>query len=166
MDSLLTIPDRQGPDHMIEPVPPTPLLGLLLRLLNQHWTEGVDVDLQGAGFDDLRPAYTNVFPFVTTEGISVSDLAKAARVRKQSMAQTVDELESSGYVERRPDPNDRRARLVVLTPRGDSVRPVAVNAGRRVEQRWAELTSPDEVEALRHSLVRLLTCLGLSLIHI
>jgi DNA-binding MarR family transcriptional regulator len=119
----------------------------------------VDAALRAAGFGDIRPPHANVFPFVPPEGIQVSELAQLARVRKQTMAQAVEQLERAGYVERRPDPRDRRARLVFLTPRGEAVRPVTVAAGHRVEQRWAELTSPEEIEALRASLQRLLTSL-------
>ena len=59
-----------------------------------------------------------MFPFVPPEGITVSELAELARVRKQTMAQAVDQLERMGYVERRPNPRDRRSRLVFLTERG------------------------------------------------
>ena len=52
---------------------------------------------------------------------SVSDLAVAERVRPQSMAQTVGDLEADGLVERRPDPGDRRRALVSLTPAGRAV---------------------------------------------
>lgn len=137
-----------------------PLLGLLLRLAAQHWNSRVGEALAAAGFDDIRPAHANVFPFVPEEGASVSDLAAWALVRKQTMAQAVDQLEQLGYVERRPDPRDRRARLVRLTARGNAVRPVAVRAGRLAERRWAELTSPEHVEQLRGQLQRLLTALS------
>ena len=73
------------------------------------------------------------------------------------MAQAVDQLERTGYVERRSNPRDRRSRLVFLTERGASVPPVTHAAAARVEQHWAELTSPREMEALRASLLRLLT---------
>jgi len=49
---------------------------------------------------------------------STSDLAAAERMRPQSMAQTVRELESAGLVSRRPDPDDGRRALVELTPAG------------------------------------------------
>ncbi len=49
---------------------------------------------------------------------SVSDLAVAERVRPQSMAQTVGDLESEGLVERNPDPADGRRALVSLTESG------------------------------------------------
>ena len=49
---------------------------------------------------------------------STSDLAAAERMRPQSMAQTVRDLESAGLVTRRPDPDDGRRALVELTPAG------------------------------------------------
>ncbi len=51
-------------------------------------------------------------------GQSVSDLAVAERVRPQSMAQTVAELEAEGLVARRPDPDDRRRAIIELTEQG------------------------------------------------
>jgi DNA-binding MarR family transcriptional regulator len=137
--------------------PARPLIGLLLRLVYQHYAQDIDAALREAGFDDIRPAHANVFPFVPPEGITVSGLAELARVRKQTMAQAVDQLERKGYVERRPNPRDGRSRLVFLTQRGASVKPVTHATAARVEERWAELTSPEELEALRASLLRLMT---------
>jgi DNA-binding MarR family transcriptional regulator len=137
--------------------PARPLIGLLLRLLYQHYAQDIDAALREAGFGDIRPAHANVFPFVPPEGISVSGLAELARVRKQTMAQAVDQLERLGYVERRANPSDRRSRLVFLTARGASVKPVTHATAARVEQQWAQLTTPEELEALRASLLHLLT---------
>jgi DNA-binding MarR family transcriptional regulator len=142
---------------MEENFPAKPLIGLLLRLLYQHYAQDIDAALRQAGFGDIRPAHANVFPFVPPEGISVSGLAELARVRKQTMAEAVEQLERMGYVERRPNPLDRRSRLVYLTGRGESVRPVTHAAAARVEEDWAELTSAEELEGLRASLLRLLT---------
>ena len=141
---------------MDDELPARPLIGLLLRLAYQHYSHDIEAALKEAGFGDVRPAAGNVFPFVPPEGISVSRLAELARVRKQSMAQAVDQLERTGYVERRPDPRDHRSRLVFLTERGAAVPPVTHAAAELVEQRWARLTSPAEFEALRDSLLRLL----------
>jgi len=137
--------------------PGRPVIGLLLRLVYQHYAQSIEAALREAGFGDIRPAAANVFPFVPPEGITVSRLAELARVRKQSMAQAVDQLKRTGYVERRPNPRDHRSRLVFLTQRGASVPPVTHAAAERVEERWAQLTSPAEFEALRASLLRLLS---------
>lgn len=131
-------------------------LGLLLRLAHQEWDRAIEQALDGAGYGDIRPAHANVFAFVPTEGIQVSDLARFGRVRKQTMTQAVDDLEHLGYVERRPDPSDRRAHLVFLTRRGKRVRPVCVAAGGRAEERWAGLAGTEVIEELRSSLKHIL----------
>lgn len=82
--------------------------------------------------------------------LSVSDLAQAERVRPQSMAQTVGDLEAEGLVVRRPDPNDRRRAPLELTERGR----VVLEADRRRREGWlassiAERLSPEEQVVLR-----------------
>ncbi len=49
---------------------------------------------------------------------SISDLAARARMRPQSMAQTVNELQTTGLVSRGPDPAGSRRALIELTPAG------------------------------------------------
>ena len=63
---------------------------------------------------------------------SVSDLAAKERVRPQSMAQTVADLEADGYVQRHPDPDDGRRALVELTDAGLS----ELQADRRHREGW------------------------------
>ena len=85
----------------------------------------------------------------------MSELAELAHVRKQTMAQAVEQLERTGYVERKPNPNDRRSQLVFLTERGKSVPPVTHAAAARIEKDWAALTSSKELDDLRKSLLGL-----------
>ncbi|MFN9470744.1 MarR family winged helix-turn-helix transcriptional regulator [Acidovorax sp.] len=131
-------------------------LGVLLRLLHQQFAGAVDDALAEAGFGDVRAAHASVFTFVPPEGMPVSELTQLAHVRKQSMAQTVDELEKLGYVERRPSPTDKRSRLVFLTARGQQIRPLAMAAGSRTEVQWAALVGPGELDAVKEGLARLL----------
>ena len=76
---------------------------------------------------------------------SVSDLAAAERMRPQSMAQTVQELERAGLVSRRPDPGDRRRAFVELTADGREL----LRVTRRRREGWLmdalqrELTSEE-----------------------
>src|ERR1700735_5135295 len=106
---------------MEETFPTRPLIGLLLRLVYQHYAQDIHTAPLDAGFGDIRPAHANVFPFVPPDGITVSELAELARVRKQTMAQAVEQLERLGYVERRPNPNDRRSQLGLLHEGGKGV---------------------------------------------
>jgi DNA-binding MarR family transcriptional regulator len=63
---------------------------------------------------------------------SVSELAVGERVRPQSMAQTVSDLEAERLVARRPDPNDGRRALVELTAEGHE----ALDSDRRKRAGW------------------------------
>jgi DNA-binding MarR family transcriptional regulator len=83
---------------------------------------------------------------------AVSDLAAAERVRPQSMAQTVGDLEGDGLVERRPDPGDRRRASVSLTAAGRE----ALEADRRHREGWLvraieEELTPEERQTLGDS---------------
>jgi len=61
-----------------------------------------------------------------------SDLAAAERVRPQSMAQTVSELEADGLISRHPDPHDGRRALLELTDKGR----LTLEADRRQRDGW------------------------------
>jgi DNA-binding MarR family transcriptional regulator len=63
---------------------------------------------------------------------STSDLATAERVRPQSMAQTVGELEEEDLISRRPDPEDGRRALLELTAKGRET----LEADRRQRVGW------------------------------
>jgi DNA-binding MarR family transcriptional regulator len=83
---------------------------------------------------------------------SVSELAVAERVRPQSMAQTVSDLEADGFVTRRPDPDDRRRALVELTDQGHA----ALQADRAQREGWlaraiAEELSPADLDVLENA---------------
>ncbi len=72
---------------------------------------------------------------------TVSELAAAERVRPQSMAQTVGELESDGLVDRQPDPGDRRRALVQLTDEGRAM----LQADRRQREGWLARAIVDDL---------------------
>jgi DNA-binding MarR family transcriptional regulator len=80
---------------------------------------------------------------------SIGDLASAERVRPQSMAQTIADLEAEGLIARRPDPADGRRTLVALTEQGRET----LEADRRQREGWlaraiAEDLSPAEQQLL------------------
>jgi DNA-binding MarR family transcriptional regulator len=79
--------------------------------------------LAEAGYDDLHPRHGAVLAFLDEDGVRATELARLSGRHKQIIGRIVDELEELGYVERRPDPADRRAKLVFPTERGlDQVR--------------------------------------------
>jgi DNA-binding MarR family transcriptional regulator len=82
--------------------------------------------------------------------MGVSDLAAAERVRPQSMAQTVADLESAGMVTRRPDPHDGRRALVELTEHGVAT----LQADRRERDGWLARAIADDLDAAERATLR------------
>ncbi|GAA0210794.1 hypothetical protein GCM10009527_003470 [Actinomadura nitritigenes] len=71
----------------------------------------------GQGHPDLRPQHGVVLAYLDPEGSRATELARRSGQHKQVVGNVLDELEDLGCVERRPDPSDRRAKLVVPTAR-------------------------------------------------
>jgi DNA-binding MarR family transcriptional regulator len=74
--------------------------------------------LRELGFDDVRPRHGAVLAYLDEGGVRPGELARQARRRKQTIGAILDDLERLGYISRRPDPQDRRATLIVPTDRG------------------------------------------------
>jgi DNA-binding MarR family transcriptional regulator len=104
-------------------------------------------------FDDLRPSHGNAMEQLELEdGLRLTDLATRAGITVQSMGELVDDLEVKGYVERRPDPDDRRAKRIYLTDRGQKNARVAKRATAEVENHLAELLGRQRYHLLRRTL--------------
>ena len=129
-----------------------PNIGILLRGPFQEVVRRVSVGLAEAGFEDLRPAHTAVFQHIEAEGSRLTDLARRAQITKQSMGYLVDDLEQRGYLERRPDPTDRRAALICLSERGWQQVRAALAIIARVEEEWARELGDQRIEQLRELL--------------
>jgi DNA-binding MarR family transcriptional regulator len=69
---------------------------------------------------EIRRAHLQLMPHLDLEGTRITELARRAEITKQAVGQLVTDLEAVGYVERRPDPTDQRAKIVTLTERGRS----------------------------------------------
>ncbi|MCY4724686.1 MarR family transcriptional regulator [Nocardioides sp. STR2] len=104
------------------------------------------------GFLDFRPAHSSVFEHLDDSGTTVSTLAERATMTKQAMGELVAHLEAGGYVVRVPDPNDRRAKLVLPTDRGREVYRVARSLVPELHEQIAELLGTKRFLQLRKDL--------------
>jgi DNA-binding MarR family transcriptional regulator len=132
-----------------------PNIGILLRDPFQEVVRRVSAGLAAAGFGDLRPAHTAVFQHIETSGSRLTDLAERAQITKQSMGYLVDYLEQRGYLERRPDPTDRRATLICLTERGWNQIRAALAIIATLEEEWTSQLGDHRMQQLREALAEL-----------
>ncbi|MFH9040772.1 MarR family winged helix-turn-helix transcriptional regulator [Streptomyces sp. NPDC017966] len=107
------------------------------------------------GFEGVRPAHGFAFTRLAPDGATVTDLAVHLGVTKQAASQLVDELVRKGYVERRPHPEDARARLVVLTEAGWACTRAADEAAAEAVRAWGETLGETEVRELARKLLRI-----------
>jgi DNA-binding MarR family transcriptional regulator len=112
--------------------------------------------LREQGFEHVREGHGCVFGFIDLEnGSRLTELAENAGLTKQAVGEAVAELEALGYAARLPDPTDKRAKIIKLTPRGVE----ACLTGRRlfseIESEWAEEVGEDLVGALREAAERI-----------
>ena len=116
--------------------------------------------LQERGHPGFRARYGGVLANIDAGGSRLSALAERAGMTKPSMVELVDELESKGYVRREPDPDDRRAKLIVPTDVGMSVISLAREVIDDLEQRFREVLGAQRYDAVRTALTELQRELG------
>ncbi|MGW6277133.1 MarR family winged helix-turn-helix transcriptional regulator [Kribbella sp. NPDC055071] len=109
-----------------------PDFGILLVLADQEFVRGLREHLAGLGFDDQGRSDGFVLRTLGAAPTTISSLAERLEITKQGASQLADDMERRGYVERRPDPTDARARLLHLTPRGEA----ALAAARKFHQAY------------------------------
>ena len=127
-------------------------LALLLELAYKKLDAALIAQLRANGYADLRPAHSQVFGAIPPEGARVGEMAAHAGIAQQSMSELVDSLERLGYLERRPDPRDRRARIIVFTERGWEAVRAGIATIDRIEQAWAQRVGAEQVAAVRAAL--------------
>jgi DNA-binding MarR family transcriptional regulator len=144
-------PERDLSDHT---------LAVLISILNRVVDDAVMTAL-AAEFGDVGWSHGAVFEMLDPGGTHVAELARRARMTRQAMGELVEDLERLGYVERRPDPADRRAKLVMLTTKGEAALRDGIAAVADLEARWAACLGERETRAFRAALENLsLACGG------
>ncbi len=93
-------------------------LGRWLSLAFRYYDEAVVRRMNEHGFTDIRLVHASLIRCMDAEGTRLTKIADRAGMHKQAIGQLVKECEETGYVERRPDPEDGRAQLVCFTKRG------------------------------------------------
>lgn len=104
--------------------------------------------MTAAGFDDVRPTHGFALTLVGDHGTTATELGRRLGMTKQSAGEVVTHLARQGYVERRPDPEDRRARRITLTARGRECVDIIWAELADVQGAWAEAVGPAGLEEL------------------
>jgi DNA-binding MarR family transcriptional regulator len=128
---------------------------LLVRLLRE-FRDDLAAPRAGAGYGDVREVHFQIFGNIRMGGIRLTELADRAQLSLAATSELVNDLEGLGYLTRRPDPEDGRAKLIDLTKRG---RALMADAGQRVadiERRWSRLVGARDFTQMTRTMQHLL----------
>jgi len=113
---------------------------LLVRLLRQFRAEMFETAAP-SGYADLREPHLQIFGNIYA-GARLTELAARAQLSLAATSELVNDLQQLGYLERQPDPNDGRAKLIVPTARGRAALTDAAGRVAVIEEHWADLIGP------------------------
>jgi len=127
-----------------------------LKLMGQAYrafTRIVDAPLRDLGF--AMGQLPVLVALKKRQALPQSELARIARVEQSSMAQLLNRMERDGLIERVPDPNDKRSRLISLTSAASRQMP----KGKAIMDATCEIAlagfNPKEVDQLAALMARI-----------
>ena len=128
---------------------------LLVKLLHEY-RKAVPAVAAELGYADIRPSHLQVFAHMSGRPVRLSDLAARAQLSLAAASEFVSDLERLGYLVRRPDPDDGRARLIALTEKGRQVFKDGRAGARKLDAQWARLVGARRFEQASEILRNLL----------
>lgn len=100
----------------------------LLRAARSAYGQAIRRALAEAGHDDVPPNGPFVLGAIARAGAPLGEIIEHLGSSKQAAGQLVDTLVLRGYLDRSPDPDDRRRLVVSLTDRGKAAAAAARSA--------------------------------------
>ena len=136
------------------------LIGSLIAAVAADLDRRVLAGYHAAGFADIRAAHAHLLRLLPPEGCRITELAERAYSSKQAVGYLVEYLEGHGYLERSPDPTDRRAQIIRRTERGWEANRAARRLVQEIQDEWAQQLGEERMAALVGSLRLLVHLLG------
>jgi DNA-binding MarR family transcriptional regulator len=109
-------------------------------------------ELGRQGHPDIRPMHGFVMQAIGPHGTTAVELGRTLGVTKQAAGKTIETLERIGYVQRAPDPEDTRRKLVRLTPYGLDALTRSARIFDDLRARWSTELGEDRLKALESDL--------------
>jgi DNA-binding MarR family transcriptional regulator len=127
----------------------------LMRAARGAYARSIRAQLHAIGIDDLPRNGAFILAGIDQGGGPRPNLAADLGVTKQAVSQVTDTLVSRGYVDRSPDPADRRRITLTLTERGRQAVGAVTRGVEAVDQQLRDRLPAGQVEAMRAALAAL-----------
>jgi DNA-binding MarR family transcriptional regulator len=129
---------------------------VLLRAARTAYGSAIRQALTDVGCDDMPRNGSFVIGAIARTGAPLSEIITGLGVSKQAAGQLVDALVTRGYLDRSPDPEDRRRLTITLTERGRAAAAVIRSVIQRVDTGLAAQVGADYVAHTRATLAALI----------
>lgn len=149
-----SLDDQEDGQNVTAP-PSIDHVGWRLWCASQAWKERFLAGMLGLGHYWYAEARSSIIPYLDREGTRQVVLVQRMGLSKQAVQQLVDDLESEGIIERCPDPDDRRAKIVKFTKKGLVAQADANRIKRKVETAFREKLGAEDFDKLDELLRRL-----------
>ncbi|AHI30911.1 MULTISPECIES: MarR family transcriptional regulator [Marinobacter] len=113
--------------------------------VTRRWRKLLDERLKDLGVTQARWT-TMVYLQQGGEGLTQRELARLMAIENPTLVRLLDSLEQQGLIERRPCPNDRRARRLHLTKDGTEFMNVLTERAARLREEMLEGISDRDIE--------------------
>ncbi|HTZ27900.1 MAG TPA: MarR family transcriptional regulator [Streptosporangiaceae bacterium] len=124
----------------------------LMRSARGAYAQSIRAQLHETGISDLPRNGALILAGIDAAGWPRQDLPSELGITKQAVSQVIDLLVNRGYLEREPDPDDRRRVRLSLTDRGDGAVAAITRGVEAVDRQLEAIVSPEQVGALRSAL--------------
>jgi DNA-binding MarR family transcriptional regulator len=139
--------DEPGPAEFATPT--------LMRAARGAYAQSIRAQLHVIGINDLPRNGAFILAGIDTTGGPRQDLPSDLGVTKQAVSQVIDTLVNRGYLNRSPDPDDRRRISLELTERGKEVVGAVLRGVAAVDLQLQERVPADQIDAMRAALFAL-----------
>lgn len=113
--------------------------------VTRRWRKMLDERLKDLGVTQARWS-TMVYLDKGGEGLTQRELANLMAIENPTLVRLLDSLEQQGLIERRPCPNDRRARRLHLTSDGRTFMDDLSERAEKLREQMLEGISDDDIE--------------------
>jgi DNA-binding MarR family transcriptional regulator len=137
-------------------------IAMIAQALQRAFEAECFVRLAAAGFTGLRVRHSVLLNALGPDGSRITTLAAELGMTKQAMGELVDDLESNGYLERTTDPDDRRARIIRFTDKGQRALAMAFEIMPAIERSYAELVGVERYTNAKRAMADLVDLLHVS----
>lgn len=132
--------------------------GYLISRIKQVGTRIFDRMLSDSGIDSFNGAQGRIlYVLWQNDEISISSLSAQTSLANTTLTAMLDRMEKSDLIERRPDPKDRRNKLIALTKKAEALKGDYLDISQKMNELYYKGFSEEEIKILENYLQRILT---------